>query len=144
MTHQKVSASGLILNKLGKILMVKRSESDDFLPGIYELPGGGTDYMEDPAKGLEREFLEECGIKIKVLHPLTTFSFNMPHEGVDKHTVEIIYLCELEDENQKIKLSFEHCDYKWMSFDEVLDTPDNPVFTTMMRNIQQHPLIQAS
>src|SRR5258706_2312164 len=143
MTYQKVSASGLILNKDGKVLMVKRSLEDDFLPGVFELPGGGTEFMEDPAKGLAREIREECGLKVKVSHPLTAFSFKMPHEGVEKHTVELIYLCELEKE-QKVKLSFEHCDYKWMSFEEILATEDNENFTQMMRDIQKHPLIQTT
>jgi 8-oxo-dGTP diphosphatase len=143
MTYQKVSASGLILNKAGKVLMVQRALDDDFLPGVYELPGGGTEFMEDPAKGLKREILEECGLNVKVSHPLTAFSFKMPHEGVEKHTVELIYLCKVETE-QEIKLSFEHCDYKWASFEEILATEDNEGFTTMMRNIQRHPLIQAN
>jgi 8-oxo-dGTP diphosphatase len=143
MTYQKVSASAVVLNKDGKVLLVKRADDDEFLPGFYELPGGGTDFMEDPAQGLERELMEECGLKVKVLHPLTTFSFKMPHEGVDKHTVEIIYLCQLEDEDQQIKLSFEHCDYKWATFEEILQTPDNESFTSMIKTVQQHPLVQA-
>src|SRR5581483_2006394 len=128
MTYQKVSASAVVLSKDGKVLMVRRSLDDEFLPGIFELPGGGTDFMEDPADGLKRELREECGIKVNVLHPLTAFSFKMPHEGVEKHTVEIIYLCEMVDEKQPIKLSFEHCDYKWATFEEILKTPDNKVF----------------
>lgn len=140
MTYQKVSASGLIFNNEGKVLMVKRSENDEFLPGVYELPGGGTEYLEDPEQSLEREILEECGVKVKVLHPLTTFSFEMNHEGVLKHTVEIIYLCQMEN-LQEISLSFEHSDYKWMSFEEILLIPNNNYFIQVIKKIQNHPLI---
>jgi 8-oxo-dGTP diphosphatase len=140
MTYQKVSASGLILSQDGKVLMVKRAETDDFLPGVYELPGGGTEFMEDPIEGLEREIAEECGLRVKVSHPLTAFSFKMNHEGVEKHTVEIIYLCEVEGD-PAIKLSFEHSDFKWMSFEEIIQTPDNEYFTKMMSDLQKHPLV---
>lgn len=142
MTYQKVSASGLILNSAGEILLVRRSETDDFLPGIYELPGGGTDYLEDPVAGLIREIKEECGIEVKVLHPLTCFSFEMRHEGVDKHTVEIIYWCEFAG-NQDIKLSFEHSDFKWVKFEELETINKDDNFVKMIKKLQNHPLIAA-
>lgn len=140
MTYQKVSASGLVFNQQGKFLMLKRADDDDFLPGVFALPGGGTDYMEDPIKGLEREIKEECGIDAKVLHPLTAFSFKMTHEGVDKHTVEIIYLCRFE-ESQSIVLSFEHSDYKWVSFEEMKTLPNNDYFIKMISGLKNHPLV---
>lgn len=143
MTHQKVSASGLIMNNQGKILMVKRSETDDFLPGVYELPGGGTDFMEDPVKGLEREIKEECGLKVVVKHPLTAFSFAMPHEGVKKHTVEIIYLCRLLQE-QEVTLSHEHSDYKWLTFEEISSLSRNDFMTKLISNLKEHPLVAES
>lgn len=141
MTYQKVSASGLILNKEGKLLMVKRSDTDDFLPGFYGLPGGGTDYLEHPTEGLQREIKEECGLNVSIEHPLTAFSFTMNHEGVEKHTVEIVYLCKMEDE-QDVKLSFEHSDYKWLGFDEVSNLPNIDTFMLKLINdLRMHPLI---
>lgn len=140
MTYQKVSASGVIMNQEGKILLVQRSEQDDFLPGIFGLPGGGTDFLEDPVEGLKREIKEECGISIDVQHPLKAFSFVMPHEGVEKHTVEIIYLCKLT-KAQKIKLSFEHSDYKWLSFDEIAEIKTTEFIINLVKDLRSHPLI---
>ena len=140
MTYQKVSASGLVMNTKGQILLVKRADDDDFLPGVYELPGGGTDYLEDPVEGLKRELVEECGLKVNVEHPLTAFSFVMKHEGVDKHTVEIIYLCKLKN-NQKVKLSFEHSDYKWLTFEDAQKMSLTDFMMNLINNIQKHPLL---
>ena len=140
MTYQKVSASGLVINKKGQILLLKRADNDDFLPGVYGLPGGGTDFMEDPAKGLEREIQEECGIRVDIKHPLTAFSFSMPHEGVEKHTVEIVYLCYMT-KKQKIKLSFEHSEYIWSTFEEISQLSTTEFMINLIANLKNHPLL---
>lgn len=141
MTYQKVSASGIVLNQKGEILMLKRSEQDDFLPGIFALPGGGTDFQETPETGLCRELKEECGIEVSVEHPLTTFSFMMPHEGVEKHTVEIVFLCRLLQE-QEVKLSFEHSGYRWVKFEEVTQIETTEFLMGLLQNLREHPLVK--
>ena len=141
MTYQKVSASGLIINNNGQFLVLKRAENDDFLPGVFGLPGGGTEYNEHPAEGLKREIFEECGLSVNVHHPLTAFSFEMPHEGVKKHTVEIVYLCTLDDNSGSIQLSFEHCDYKWVRFHELDNLTITPIMKELLSNLTTHPLL---
>lgn len=141
MTYQKVSSSGLVFNDNGQILMVKRSDNDDFMPGVYELPGGGTEFLEDPAESLQRELKEECGIEVEVGLPLTTWSFVMPHEGVEKHTVEIIYHCKV-CKDQEVKLSHEHSDYRWVDLTEAVDiTKENDQLLNLLNNLKTHPLI---
>jgi 8-oxo-dGTP diphosphatase len=142
MTYQKASASGLIVNKSGKFLLIKRSETDDFLPGYFGLPGGGTEFNEHPVEGLKREIAEECGLTVEISHPLTAFSFVMPHEGVEKHTVEIVYLCKLT-KRQKVNLSFEHCGYKWVNFSQIEKVKLNPILKELILNLKAHPLISS-
>jgi 8-oxo-dGTP diphosphatase len=141
MTHQKISSSGLIMDQTGRILMVKRSDLDTFLPGVYELPGGGTDFNEDPIEGLKREIMEETGIEVNVKHPLTTFSFMMEHEGVDKHTVEIIYLCGI-DRDQEVRLSEEHSAFKWVYPEELATLGTTEFMGNLIQDLQSHPLIK--
>lgn len=142
MTYQKISASGLVLDKRGKILMVKRSDTDDFLPGYYELPGGGTDFNEDPIEGLKREIIEETGLKVEVSHPLTAFSFIMNHEGVPKHTVEIIYLCKALNSN--VRLSHEHSEFQWVNQDQLKDLGTTDFMRQLITHLQEHPLLKKS
>ena len=70
--EQQVSVGGLIVNTDKEVLIVKRSERDDFLPGYWEIPGGGADYGEEPEEALKREIKEECGVSIEVKLPLLT------------------------------------------------------------------------
>lgn len=63
---QEVSTNAIVLNADNEILFVRRSLKDDFLPGCWELPGGGSEYGETPQEALVREIKEECGIMVKV------------------------------------------------------------------------------
>lgn len=141
---QKVSASAVVLNNEGKLLIVKRADDDDFLPGTWELPGGGVDFMEEPRVGIKRELKEECGIEVDVLHPLTEFSFVMPTEEGEKHTVEIIYLCQLSENSPEVNLSFEHSDYQWVTFSDLEIVCSTDFMMQSIRNLEFHPLIQTS
>jgi 8-oxo-dGTP diphosphatase len=143
MTHQKISASGLVVDQSGKVLMVKRADNDTFLPGVYELPGGGTDFNEDPTEGLKREIREETGLEVNVDHPLTAFSFMMEHEGVEKHTVEIIYLCQFLGD-QQVKLSFEHSDYRWINFDELITLETTDFMRDLILGLKEHPVLKTN
>ncbi len=56
--YQKIGISGFLI-KDSKVLIVKRSESENFLPGQYELLGGKVEFGENPTDAIEREFKEE-------------------------------------------------------------------------------------
>jgi len=71
----KVTVVGFVLHD-GKLLVCKRSDSKQFLPGFYELPGGHLEAGESPQQALQREFVEELGVKIDVLAPFHAFSYS--------------------------------------------------------------------
>ncbi|MFC4907488.1 NUDIX domain-containing protein [Actinomadura gamaensis] len=52
---------GAVVHDGGKVLILRRSPHDAFLPGIEELPSGGVDDGEDLAGALARELAEEIG-----------------------------------------------------------------------------------
>ena len=119
MKHIGLCTSGIIINEKQQILIVKRSDADDFLPGYWVLPGGGLDYGETPDAGIRRELFEESGIHISKAKPFVVTSFvsyeNTPRE---KQYVEVFYLCEY-DQVQEVQISFEHSDYRWVKATEV-------------------------
>ncbi|MEK7517510.1 MAG: NUDIX hydrolase [Patescibacteria group bacterium] len=69
--YQQVSTGALLFNNKKGALFVKRADTENFKPGLWELPGGGSDFGEIPEQALKREIKEECGIDIKVLNSLT-------------------------------------------------------------------------
>ena len=68
----KIILSAVIFNKEGKILLGRRSLTDDILPGYWGLPGGKIDSTEDTddilEKELIREIIEEVGINVDILN----------------------------------------------------------------------------
>ncbi len=52
------NAGAIIINEYGQILFCKRADVKD----VWQMPQGGIDYGEAPAKAVLRELLEETGI----------------------------------------------------------------------------------
>lgn len=113
--YQQVSTGGLILNERNEILLIKRSDADSFQPGCWELPGGGVEFGEDPKYALKREIKEECGIDVLVEEPITVKTYFMEDKNSKVQRIEIIFRCKFIDSRQKIQLSPEHSDFKFLS-----------------------------
>ena len=88
---QQVCVGGFILNSKNEVLVVKRSDNDDFLPGLWELPGGGTDFGENPQEALKREMFEEVGLSVSVDKPLVVADYYMENDHEKIHRVEISF-----------------------------------------------------
>lgn len=75
------AATIILLRRGGKhadraleLLMVKRGESQSFMPGVWVFPGGALDAEESPEACAVRELAEEAGIELGAdaeLHPWT-------------------------------------------------------------------------
>lgn len=111
---QQGAVNAIILNKNKEILFTERSLNDDFLPGFWELPGGGIDYGETPQAALIREIKEECGLEIEIIQPIAANSYFIK----DVQRIEITFLC-MAIKPAKIKLSHEHSDYRWLKITEI-------------------------
>jgi 8-oxo-dGTP diphosphatase len=56
--------TGALIERPEGLMLVRRSSSETFLPGVYELPGGGMEEGEDIIECLCREVLEETSIRV--------------------------------------------------------------------------------
>lgn len=116
--YQKIVATGFLAHE-GKVLVVKRAEMETFLPGYFELPGGKIDFGEDPKAALEREFQEEVKLSINVGKSYKTFAY-VTNNG-ERHTVEIVFLATLTEDEQEVVLGKDHTEYHWIEKEEVDD-----------------------
>ncbi|SRR5258706_3648846 len=142
MKIQRSSAGGFIQNNKGEFLLVKRSKDDDFLPDLWELPGGGIDFGEEPQKGLQREIKEECGLDVEVSFPLCVHTYPMIKDANEIQRIEITFLCKLKDVNQSVVLSFEHSDYKWIAEREVHAFELSDYMRRVVNDSLRNPLIR--
>lgn len=102
-----------------KILLLKRTPKADFSPGIWEEITGRLDQDEAPFVGLRREIMEEAGIEVEIIKPLSIFHFYRGEKIPENELVGIIYWCK--SKTDQVTISDEHTDYKWLLPQEALN-----------------------
>ena len=111
---QKIVSTGFIVSQ-DKVLIVKRSMKEKFFPGVFELPGGKVDFGESAEKALIREIREETNLEIRVFEPFYTFSYiSGMQDGSKRHTIELVFRCELNCSREQLRLSKDHDDFRWI------------------------------
>ena len=111
--YQQACVGAFIQKADTSFLVVKRAEDDEFLPGLWELPGGGTDFGEELQQTVMREIKEETGLEISVLKPIAVHTHYMDKKDERIQRVEVTFLCQLTGEDT-VQLSHEHAAYKWV------------------------------
>lgn len=113
----KLCVCGMIIHK-GRFLIIKRSETDDFLPNCWELAGGGVEASETIEDALIREIKEEIGIDITYnKKELIGISEEFMDKDKTKRYLQLNYKVELQSE-PKITLSSEQQAYDWATKDD--------------------------
>lgn len=104
-----------------KILLIQRASNDSSDPGKWEIPGGKQDEGQDLAGAAERELIEEVGI---VAIPVSPFAYvdsaiasDKKYKGMPYLRISKIY----RTNSDKVILSFEHDDYKWVTLTEAFN-----------------------
>jgi 8-oxo-dGTP diphosphatase len=119
--QQVISACAFIHHDFGdgpKVFLAKRAATKKFLPGVFELPGGHTDFGEEIVAGLKREIDEEFGMAASIGDPFFVYTYTNEIKG--SHSVEAIYFGRFTDPLEDITINPEdHSEYDWFSLDDV-------------------------
>ena len=117
MQKTKLSVCGVIIYE-GRFLIVRRSETDDFLPNCWEFAGGSVEASETIEDALVRELQEEIGIDISEYQKeLIGISEEFMNKDKTERYLQLNYKIELSDE-PRITLSSEHVEYDWATSDD--------------------------
>jgi 8-oxo-dGTP diphosphatase len=81
----RAAVAAIIFNEQGQILLFKHT----YRKFEWGLPAGGLEHREQPRDAIQREFLEETGMEIKVERLLTALSAR------EDHHISMIYLCTI-------------------------------------------------
>lgn len=121
-----VAVKALIVNEKEEILFLKvNSELSD--SEKWDLPGGLMEFEDTVESALQREVLEETGIKVDniELAGCTETIFEkfvfIDNEIKDVRVIVIVYKYKLDQSNTQIKLSSEHVEFTWCSKGDTLD-----------------------
>ena len=105
-----VTARSVVFNDQGQMLIVKRSSTDPFNPGKWDLPGGRAEHGEDVTEAVKRETQEEVGIGLRA--PKLFFATSDMRDDVAKTWV--FYTEVIAPDWDSVELSDEHDEYKWI------------------------------
>lgn len=93
------------------VLVLRRAQTDRFMPGAFDLPGGGLIQDESPEEGIIREVYEETGLHTEIVKSLGLRSY-LPNYGPDK--LMVVYLLRVKGPVE-VQLSKEHDAFRWVS-----------------------------
>ncbi|WP_423149280.1 NUDIX domain-containing protein [Rubrolithibacter danxiaensis] len=135
-----VRVYGLLINQNNQILI---SDEEEYGNQFSKFPGGGLEYGEGLLEGLEREFMEECNVKIKILRHFYTTDFFCKSAFNESQIISVYYLVEPLNELQlKFKeMVFDFDEegdikqvFRWKYLDEL--STDDVTFPTDKRVIE--------
>ncbi len=102
-----------ILEKNGKILLIKRSLDSKFFPNLWDLPGGKIEPEEDSTSALVRETEEETSLKINSTKKLG--EYQITEQDIPIH----FQVFKVETFEGRVQLSKDHTDSIWISKTEM-------------------------
>ncbi len=108
-----LTVRGIIKNRAGEILIVKRHPKSRTDPEMWELPGGKVEKGEHFADALIREIKEETNLDVSV----GDFAEAVQNDYMHKRTVQLMMY--LENVEGEVKISEEHTDWMWIDLDEI-------------------------
>jgi 8-oxo-dGTP diphosphatase len=123
--------TGAVIFHQDKVLIVKRV-SNDFLGGIYEIPGGHVDINETIYGCLIREVKEETGLNVNnILGYLGFFDYESKNK---KLTRQFNFVVSVKNVNSVRLNPAEHEDYKWISVKEINNYNLTPPVKKVIQN----------
>ncbi|WP_232532793.1 methyltransferase domain-containing protein [Nesterenkonia alkaliphila] len=122
---------GAVIHDVGRVLVVTRSLSDDFLPGLEEVPSGGVDSGEGLSEALNRELTEEVGFAAEHVDPGFLEWFDYESRS-GRRTRQFTVSVPLT--GRQVKLSEEHTSYRWISSEQVDSTNATPETKNLLRS----------
>lgn len=117
MKQYYVGLVGLI-ERAGKILVLKKSSHSKFEPNTWEIVTGHLEFEEQPETGIIRTIEESTNIEATIKLTLSSGFF---YRGKDFPMVYIAFWCQYQKGD--ISLNSTHSEAKWITIEEALSEP---------------------
>jgi len=129
--RMKTVTGAIIVDKKKGVLMVRRAETEDSLPGFWELPGGEKKEDETEEECLKREVKEELGLDLAGgLNLASPFTYELDKGSYIEKATQINFIAGFPSEG-KITLSPEHSEYAWVKVEDL----DQFIITTNIKRL---------
>ena len=106
-----------------KILLLKRSETANLLPNIWDYPLGRIENLEGPHEGLKRVIRQKTGLEIEIIKPINVFHYFRADKTPENEVLGVVWICTTPTET--ITLTPEHAEHRWVEANEALEMLQN-------------------
>lgn len=89
--YYRVSVKALVLNNKKQFMLFKEKSN------IWDLPGGGLEFNEDPAEALKREIKEESGLTLTEIAKNPSYFITFKKDGSETFMANAIYNAQILD-----------------------------------------------
>ncbi|QKQ98149.1 NUDIX domain-containing protein [Candidatus Nanohaloarchaea archaeon] len=113
MTDFQAATTVVYNSEKQKFLLVRRADSKDRNPGLWEFPGGVVEEDETPREAAIRELHEETGLKGEILKTGDSGIIEADIGDIEIHPFLILV------QSSRVELSREHTEHQWISRDEL-------------------------
>ncbi len=115
-----VNQKALIV-KEGRILLQRFPDTDPYLKGKWDMPGGRLNIGESPEEGLKREVREEIGAEIKI-GAVAAGGVYKNFGGVTNFF--LIYYADIQDGNKPLVMQKDEvAEVKWVDEKDLFEMP---------------------
>jgi 8-oxo-dGTP diphosphatase len=116
----------IVFNEENKLLLVRRSENDNWMAGKFALIGGGIEENEIPEECIIREAKEEANLTLK--KPKLVYS------TIEGNTFLYVYVSKVTN-SDRIKLNDEHTGYIWVNSNDIEKYDTVPNLFDMVKKV---------
>lgn len=131
--HPEVHVAGVCIKeteKTIKILIAKRNSDRELYPNLYECCGGQLNNHESFASGVQRHYLNEMSLKVKVLEEFFDV-YKIQYK--DKVFIPgIVYLCKYVSGTANSK---NHTSVQWIKEEDLMNIPDHEIILSLKKEI---------
>jgi 8-oxo-dGTP diphosphatase len=118
----------ILFNEENKILLLKRSENDQWMAGKFALVGGGCEEHEIPEETMIREIKEETNLSVK--KPKLVYS------TIEGNTFVYVFIAKTNN-SDRIKINDEHTGYVWVNSSEISTHDTVPNIMDMIKRVHE-------
>jgi len=139
----RVVQKAVILSGSGKMLMVRRSNTDVRRPLQWDLPGGLLEENEELISSVAREIKEETGLAVKDLYPIySKTEIRTWLDGKKEHNDNVVFIFYIAySVSAEVKLSFEHDKFQWVTLEKAVSQFEYPLHKEVLQHILDNKLI---
>lgn len=114
----------------GLLLLLKRSERENFLPRAWGIPAGQVRFREDPVDASRRELFEETGLHGNVVDLIGYSRFQSERNCIQLDNLQLNFLVSASKCDVELD-PLSHSDFRWISLDDL----SNRLLDDFTRNI---------